>query len=122
MTENKTVYIASPYAGDIQTNIKFAKDACRYAINQGVAPIAVHLLYPQILDDSIPEERDAGIQMGLQVLKVCDELWICGERISHGMQKEIEAANSFGISIKNIPSEIICCQSQEFSSVQMRMV
>lgn len=121
MKENKIVYIASPFAGDIEANMEFAKDACRYAISQGAAPIAVHLLYPQILNDSIPEERETGIQMGLRVLKACDELWVCGEHISHGMQKEIETANSFGIPIKSIPSKLICCQSQELSSMQMGM-
>ena len=57
MEHNKLVYIASPYSGDVERNVAFAKAACRYAMNQGVTPIASHLLYPQMLDDGVPEER-----------------------------------------------------------------
>ena len=46
MEHNKLVYIASPYSGDVERNVAFAKAACRYAMNQGVTPIASHLLYP----------------------------------------------------------------------------
>ena len=102
MTKEKLVYIASPYAGDVESNVLFAKDACRYAIQQGAAPVAAHLLYPQLLDDRIPEEREAGLRMGLRVLEACDELWLCGESISAGMQKELEAAERLGIPVRRI--------------------
>ncbi|AEY67570.1 DUF4406 domain-containing protein [Clostridium sp. BNL1100] len=101
----KLVYICSLYAGNIQENIKFARAACRHAIEKNCAPIAVHLLYPQLLDDAIPAEREHGIRMGLWVLAVCDELWVCGERISQGMNYEIEEAKRLGIPIKTISAE-----------------
>jgi len=103
----KQVYICSPFAGDIESNQWFARAACRYAVNQGCAPIAVHLLYPQILNDAVPAERESGIQMGLRVLVSCDEAWICGERISHGMNCEIAEAERLGIPIRNISTEQI---------------
>ena len=59
MKESKLIYIASPYAGDIEKNVVFAQRACRYAIHQGYIPIAVHLLYPQMLDDGDPAERES---------------------------------------------------------------
>lgn len=103
----KLVYICSPYAGDIESNIRFAKAACRYAAEQGCAPVAVHLMYPQILDDSIPAQRGIGIRMGLRVLASCDELWICGLCISHGMSCEIAEAERLGVPIRNISAELI---------------
>lgn len=102
MTERKLVYIASPYAGDVQENILAAQNACRYAMAQGAVPIAVHLMYPQILDDSSPGDREAGLQMGIRVLKACDELWLCGGRISAGMQRELDAAVQLGIPVRRI--------------------
>ena len=108
----KLVYICSPYAGDIEANITFAKAACRYVMEEDCAPIAVHLLYPQILDDSIPAQREIGIRMGLRVLASCDVLWICGTRISHGMSCEIAEAERLGIPIRRITEEQIqggCC-------------
>jgi hypothetical protein len=103
----KVVYICSPYAGEIESNTRFAKASCRYAAEQGCAPVAVHLLYPQILDDTIPAQREAGIRMGLRVLASCDELWICGSRISHGMNSEIAVAGLCGIPIRRITEEQI---------------
>ena len=103
----KLVYICSPFAGDIESNIRFARAACLYAANQGCAPVAVHLLYPQILDDNVPAQREIGIQMGLRVLASCDELWICGLRISHGMSCEIAEAERLGIPARNISAEQI---------------
>ena len=102
MTERKLVYIASPYAGDVKENILAAQNACRYAMAQGAVPIAVHLMYPQILDDSSPGDREAGLQMGIRVLKACDELWLCGGRISAGMQRELDAAVQLGIPVRRI--------------------
>ena len=96
MGKSKLVYIASPYAGDVETNVQFAKAACRYAIGQGATPVAPHLLYPQILADGIPEEREAGLRMGLRVLEACDEIWLCGGRITLGMRVELATAESYG--------------------------
>jgi len=65
------VYIISPYSGDIEQNVAFAIRSCRMAIQQGYAPIAVHLLYPQILNDEDPIEREIGLELGLNILSLC---------------------------------------------------
>ena len=98
----KLIYVASPYAGDIENNIQYAKQACKYVLNQGKAFFCPHLLYPQILDDSNPEERKIGIILGMEVLKKCDEIWVFGENISKGMSEEIEFAKERGIPVKRI--------------------
>lgn len=102
MSENKLVYICSPYAGDIKKNVEFAKAACRYAMRQNCTPVAVHILYPQFLDDADPIQRQIGIRMGLRVLEAADELWLCGSRISEGMRAEIIASKRLGIPVKEI--------------------
>ena len=104
MTEGKLVYIASPYAGDVA----FAKAACRYAAAQGYTPVAVHLMYPQFLDDRVPKEREAGLKMGRRVLAACEEIWLCGERMSAGMKAEEAEAKRLGIPIRKVPSSDIC--------------
>ena len=88
--------------GISKKNVAFAQRACRYAIHQGYIPIAVHLLYPQMLDDSDPAERELGLRLGQQLLRRCDELWVCGDRISSGMAREISEANHLSIPVKNI--------------------
>lgn len=84
--KSKLIYIASPYAGDVKQNVAFAKRACRHAISQGHTPIAVHLLYPQMLDDNDPAEREIGLRLEHRVLESCDELWACGgpDQLRHG--------------------------------------
>lgn len=128
MTENKLIYIASPYAGDVGANVVFAHDACRFCIAQGHTPIAVHLLYPQLLDDSNPAERQIGLRLGHHVLERCDELWVCGDRISSGMAGEIEEAKRLGIPVRTVSREIILggcemvAENMQAASGGMRMV
>jgi len=64
--EMQLVCIESPFAGDVDTNIKYAKACMRDSLGRGEAPFAMHLLYTQdgILNDDIPEERTWGIEAG----------------------------------------------------------
>jgi len=95
----KIIYVASPYAGDIQKNTEFAKRACRHVMNEGHAFFAPHLLYPQFLNDTNSHERQIGLDMGIAMLSRCDELWCYGDRISPGMHLEIEEAGRLGIPV-----------------------
>lgn len=98
----KLIYMASPYTGDIEKNTEFAKRACRHVMNEGHAFFAPHLLYPQLLNDANPQERQTGLAMGLAVLPRCDELWCYGEHISHGMLLEIQEADRLGIPVRRV--------------------
>jgi len=63
----KRVIVESPYAGNIEANIAYARACIRDALARGEAPIASHLLYTQegVLRDEVPEERQWGIDAGL---------------------------------------------------------
>ena len=63
----KLVYICSPCRGDIEKNIEKAQYYCREAVElwDDVIPIAPHVYFTQFLDDTKPEERTAGMDMGL---------------------------------------------------------
>jgi hypothetical protein len=63
----KLVVIESPFAGDVEANIRYARAAMADSLARGEAPIASHLLYtqPGILDDRNPEDRTLGIEAGL---------------------------------------------------------
>lgn len=87
----RRVYVASKYAGDVEKNTRAAVTYCRRVIDAGYMPIASHLLYPQILNDGDPVERDLGLMFGLALLKLCDEVWVFGP-VSSGMAQEIEEA------------------------------
>ncbi len=100
MKQRKTVYICSPLRGACEANIIRANLYSRYAYEQGCLPIAPHAIFTQFLDDHEPSERKAGMQMGLQLLEKCDELWAFGLRITEGMKQEIEAAKKLGIKTR----------------------
>jgi hypothetical protein len=98
----KLIYVASPYAGDIERNTEFAKEACRFVMDEGHAFFAPHLLYPQVLDEDDPAGRELGLAMGRTVLEWCDEVWVFGDTISSGMQAEIELAQDLELPVKHI--------------------
>lgn len=68
------VIVESPYAGDIERNVAYARAALADCLRRGEAPIASHLLYtqPGVLDDGNPDERALGIEAGLQWGRVAD--------------------------------------------------
>lgn len=100
----RKVYICSRFRASegrtVSMNILEALRGCKYALMHDSAPYAPHLVYPKILDDNIPEEREAGINAGLAFLSECDELWQWGLAPSEGMKCEIAFAKSHGIPIR----------------------
>lgn len=63
----RLVIVESPYAGDVETNLDYARACLRDCLLRGEAPFASHLLYTQngVLDDRLPAERNLGIVAGL---------------------------------------------------------
>lgn len=86
------VYIYSPYAGEIEKNVKAAQEYSRFAVEKGYIPIAPHLLFPQFLNDANPKERQLGLFFGNALMSKCSEVWVFGSRISAGMEAEINRA------------------------------
>ena len=88
----KQVYIASPLRGDYEKNIKNAVEYCRLASEAGVLPLAPHIIFSQWCNDTVPEQREQGLKLGLSLLAHCEELWVMGTQFSQGMQGEVEFA------------------------------
>lgn len=103
-------YIVSPYAGDIDTHVDEAIRFSRYAVSQGYICIASHLMYPAILSDSDPEQRQLGLQFGIALMDICDEVWVLTDDpsdISSGMAGEIHEAKKAGKKIRYFKREVI---------------
>ena len=94
--KRKVVYICSPLRRSYESNIIKANLFSRYAYEKGCLPIAPHAIFPQFLDDENKFERKVGMAMGLQLLELCDEVWVFGPCISEGMKAEIELARKLG--------------------------
>ena len=94
-------FICSPYRGDVATNTAFARDICRICADYDVIGFAPHLYFTQFLDDGVEAERNAGINFGLQMMHLCDKVWVFGEA-TEGMQKEINYALQNRIPVEEI--------------------
>lgn len=118
------VYIASPYAGDVEANLAFAGQAGRYCAVQGGIPVIPHMMYPAFLDDRNPAERSLGMEMGLRLMEACDCVWICGDVITPGMKQEMEFAKGIGKEMRFVDrNEILALPSErqnEIEGMEMR--
>lgn len=95
----KLVILESPFAGDVEKNISYARKAMRDCFMRGEAPFASHLLYTQdgILDDNDKNEREMGINAGLLWGELAEKTVVYVDRgISKGMQYGIERARKSG--------------------------
>lgn len=97
------VIIESPYAGDVERNVVYARRCVRDSLLRGEAPIASHLLYtqPGILKDEIPEERQHGIDAGLAWRKVAEKTAVYTDLgVTKGMLYGITAAREAGVPVE----------------------
>lgn len=63
----RLVIIESPFAGDVEKNLRYLRAAMRDCLLRGEAPFASHAIYTQagVLDDGVEHERQLGIAAGL---------------------------------------------------------
>lgn len=99
----RLVIVESPFAGDVERNVEYARLCVRDSLLRGEAPIASHLLYtqPGILNDDIPAERQHGIDAGLAWRAVAQASVVYTDLgVSKGMEYGIRAAKAAGIPIE----------------------
>lgn len=112
---DRVVYICSPmrphWSGDlgrkqIEQNLQRAAAYSRAAVDSRAIPICPHLYFSRFLEEMNPSDRNIGMEMGVELLKLCDELWVFGEP-SEGMKAEIEAAKDYNMVINYIPKSTV---------------
>ncbi len=99
----RLVILESPFAGNTDRNIQYARRALRDSLLRGEAPIASHLLYtqPGVLDDNIPEERAMGIDAGLAWRSAAEGTVVYTDfGITSGMQYGIQKAEESGLPVE----------------------
>jgi len=99
----RRVIIESPYAGEIDRNVAYARRCVRDSLERGEAPIASHLLYtqPGILNDGDPLEREWGINAGLAWRQNAEASVVYTDLgITPGMGYGIKAAEDAGVPVE----------------------
>lgn len=97
------VLLESPYAGEVEKNVDYARKCMADCFRRGEAPYASHLLYtqPDILDDNILKERSLGIEAGLLWGELAEKTVVYTDRgMSLGMKYGIERAVKAGRPIE----------------------
>lgn len=100
----KKVYICSPLGGDVKGNLNKAVTYAKYALACGTTPLVPHF-YALCLNDNNPKEREIGLTAGLNLLFFCDEMWIFGDKITKGMQDEINFCKNLNIQINSVSEQ-----------------
>lgn len=107
----KKAYICSSLSADkdedFVKNMRTARAYMFYALKKmNLNARAPHAYLPMLLCDKIPSERALGLQFGLRLMENCEIMLVCGNRISQGMQGEIEQAVRLGISLVTFDENI----------------
>lgn len=104
MGKLRFVIVESPYAGNVERNVKYARAALRDCLMRGEAPFASHLLYtqPGVLRDGVPKERARGVEVGLDIASRADATVVYADLgISPGMAQGIAHAEKLGRPIEH---------------------
>jgi len=97
----RLVIIESPYAGNRELNIAYARAAMLDCLKRGEAPMVPHLLYTQVLDDNVIAERALGIEAGTSWYYAAQACIVYEDfGISKGMSLGIIAAKKHVVPIE----------------------
>jgi len=91
----RLVIIESPYAGDVERNLRYVRACMADCLARGEAPYASHALYtqPGVLDDGVPEERRLGMRAGFAWREMADATVVYTDiGMSRGMEEGIADA------------------------------
>lgn len=87
--------------GNVKGNVSYAKKCMYDSLMRGESPFASHLLYTQVLDDMIPEERTMGMQRAFEWYRCADLMAVYLDNgVSSGMQRGMEIAEKYRIKIE----------------------
>lgn len=95
------IILESPYAGDVELHVAYARACMLDCLERGEAPFASHLLYTQVLDDTNAFERAAGIGAGFAWRALATKTVVYVDLgTSPGMQKGIAHAVHSGHDVE----------------------
>jgi hypothetical protein len=93
----KKIFICHALAGDVKNNILKAEGYAKEIAIRGDMPIIPHQV-ARYLDDDNQTERAIGMNLSIELLKLCDEIHVIG-KVTKGMKNEIETAKDNLIQI-----------------------
>jgi hypothetical protein len=101
----RVVYISCPYvSGDAvrkaRRYINTHADHMRFAFGEGAYPITAHESLRNYLDSEKPDDWQLALDLGMNLLRRCDELWVFGGSVDDAMAQQIAEAVSAGKPVR----------------------
>ena len=101
------VYVCSPFRGNIDENVINARKYSRFTFDEKNIPITPHLLYPQFINDNDLFERNIAIhKINYVLIGLCKEMWVFGDVITEGMEREILIAKKRKMRIRYFSKDL----------------
>ena len=91
-------YITAAWCGEPETDTEMGTRYSRMAYEAGFSPVCPVLYMPLFLNDSIPEEHKAGIDMRRDLLRRSHVLVVCGGDVDEDVKNDIAVAGRLGIA------------------------
>ena len=91
-------YLTAAWSGEPDVDMELAAHYCRLAYEAGFSPICPLLYLPLFLNDSVPEEHKAGIDMRRDMLRRSHTLIVCGSAVDEDVKNDIAVAGRLGIA------------------------
>lgn len=79
-------YLTAAWSGEPDVDMELAAHYCRLTYEAGFSPICPLLYLPLFLNDSVPEEHKAGIDMRRDMLRRSHTLIVCGSAVDEDVK------------------------------------
>lgn len=99
----RCVNIESPFAGNVEENVRYLRACMQDCLLRGEAPFASHALYTLegVLDDEVPEQRRLGMDAGFEINSRLDATVVYTDLgLSTGMEEGIQRALDDGRAVE----------------------
>lgn len=109
LSTKKLVYIAHPYSGNEEANLKNVTAICQGVVSMGLPVIPISPLnHTHPITAHLPADLAWALALEIdeRLLSLCDELWVFGSwHTSKGCVREINFARERGIKVRFIGEE-----------------
>ena len=96
----KKTILESPYFGNIEKNVEYARKCLKDSLDRDECPFASHLLYTQVLDDRDKKQRWQGMSQAFEWYQHADQMVLYIDLgISKGMLLGVKQATKHKIPI-----------------------